>query len=159
MDRSGLRCVVGMHLADSREQAIEDIRFGAKEYIDYLNNNQPRFHVPDDADTVDWIVENQVAVVGTPEDAIARIEQLQEKQGEFGAVLLLATNWADWPATKKSYELYARYVMPHFDNSNVNRVESYAWVTAHQDELVDKRLAAAAQMTAKHEAEQAGRGR
>ncbi len=159
MDRSGLRCVVGMHLADSREQAIEDIRFGAKEYIDYLNNNQPRFHVPDDADTVDWIVENQVAVVGTPEDAIARIEQLQEKQGEFGAVLLLATNWADWPATKKSYELYARYVMPHFDNSNVNRVESYAWVTAHQDELVDKRIAAAAQMTAKHEAEQAARGR
>ena len=159
MDRGRLRCVVSMHLADSREQAQADIRFGAKEYIDYLNNNQPRFPVPEGVDTVDWIVEHQIAVVGTPEDAIARIEELQAKQGEFGCLLLLAHNWADWSATKRSYELYARYVMPHFDRSNVNRVDSYHWVSAHQDELVSKRVAAAAQMTAKHEAEQVAKGR
>jgi limonene 1,2-monooxygenase len=157
MDRSGLRCVVGMHIAETREQAIEDIRFGAKEYIDYLNNNQPRFPVPEGTDTVEWIVENKIAVVGTPDDAIERIEQLRAKQGDFGCLLLLATNWADWESTKKSYELYARYVMPHFDGANVNRAESYDWVTAHQDELVSKRTAAAELMTAKHEAEQAAR--
>ncbi len=159
MDRARLRCVVSMHLADSREQAQADVRFGAKEYIDYLNNNQPRFPVPEGVDTVDWMVEHQIAVVGTPEDAIARIEELQAKQGEFGCLLLLAHNWADWSATKRSYELYARYVMPHFDRSNVNRVDSYHWVSAHQDELVSKRVAAAAQMTAKHEAEQVAKGR
>jgi limonene 1,2-monooxygenase len=157
MDRSGLRCVVGMHIAETREQAIEDIRFGAKGYIDYLNNNQPRFPVPEGTDTVEWIVENKIAVVGTPDDAIERIEQLRAKQGDFGCLLLLATNWADWESTKKSYELYARYVMPHFDGANVNRAESYDWVTAHQDELVSKRTAAAELMTAKHEAEQAAR--
>ena len=157
MDRSRLRCVVGMHLAESREQAREDIRFGAQEYIDYLNNNQPRFHIPEGEDTIEWIVENQIAVVGTPDDAIARIEAIKDKQGDFGCLLLLATNWADWTATKKSYELYARYVMPHFDNSNRNRVDSYAWVSRHQAELVAKRTAAAQQMTAKHEAEQAAK--
>jgi limonene 1,2-monooxygenase len=157
MDRNGLRCVVGMHLAESREQAMADIRFGAQEYIDYLNNNQPRFHIPEGVDTVEWIVDNQIAVVGTADDAIARIEAIKEKQGEFGCLLLLATNWADWEATKKSYELYARYVMPHFDNSNLNRTESFDWVTAHQAELVAKRTAAAEQMTAKHQAEQAAK--
>ncbi|MDH4145173.1 MAG: LLM class flavin-dependent oxidoreductase [Acidimicrobiia bacterium] len=157
MDRSRLRCVVGMHLAETREQAIADIRFGAEEYVDYLNNNQPRFHVPPGADTVDWIVEHQIAVVGTPEDAIARIEALQEKQGEFGCMLILATNWADWAATKRSYELYARYVMPHFDQANTPRTESYHWVSAHQDEIVEKRVSAANQMIAKHEAERAAK--
>ena len=76
MDRSRLRCVIGVHVAETREQAIADIRFGAEEYVDYLNNNQPRFHVPPGKDTVDWLVENRIAVVGTPDDVIERIEQL-----------------------------------------------------------------------------------
>ena len=41
-------------------------------------------------------------------------------------VLLLAHNWADWEATKRSYELMARYVHPHFQRqSNALRVASY----------------------------------
>ncbi len=157
MDRSRLRCVIGVHVAETREQAIADIRFGAEEYVDYLNNNQPRLHVPPGKDTVDWLVENRIAVVGTPEDVIERIEQLYAKQGEFGCVLILATNWADWAATTRSYELYARYVMPHFDQANVNRVDSYHWVSEHQTEIVDKRIAAANQMIARHEAETAAK--
>ncbi len=39
---------------------------------------------------------------------------------------VLAHNWADWPATLKSYELMARYVHPHFQrNANELRVWSY----------------------------------
>ena len=68
-------------------------------------------------------------MVGTPDDAIRRIERLYEKQGEFGCLLLQITNWADWPALKRSVELYAHYVIPHFSGANRNRVESYDWVT------------------------------
>jgi limonene 1,2-monooxygenase len=157
MDRSRLRCVLNMHLADTREQAIGDIRYGCEEFIRYFNNNQPRFHVPEGADYVEWVVENQIAVVGTPDDAIARIERLYEKQGDFGAVLLQITNWADWPALKRSIELYAHYVIPHFSGANQNRLDSYDWVTANQGELVEKRVNAAQQMFAKHEAERAGK--
>ena len=103
------------------------------------------------------MIENQIAVVGTPDDAIARIERLYEKQGEFGAVLLQITNWADWPALKRSVELYAHHVIPHFSGVNRNRFESYQWVTDNQDELVEKRVSAAAQMFAKHEAERPGK--
>ena len=157
MDRSRLRCVVGMHIAETQEQAIADIRFGTDEYIRYLNNNQPRFHVPPGEDVVDWVVEHRIACVGTPEDAIERIEQLRAKQGEFGCVLIQAVNWADWVATKRSYELYARYVMPHFDQANVNRTDSYRWVSENQAAIVDKRVNAANQMIAKHEAEMAAK--
>ena len=101
---------------------------------------------------------NKFGVIGTPDDAIALIERLQAKQGEFGVMLHQAHNWADWEATKRSYELYARYVMPHFSGDNVPRVESFDWCTAHRDELTEKRSAAARAMFDKHEAEWSKRG-
>jgi limonene 1,2-monooxygenase len=158
MDRGRVRCVVNMHLGDSKEQAVADIRYGCEESIRYFNNNQPRFDVPDGADYVDWVVKHEVAVVGTPDDAIRRIERLYEKQGEFGCLLLQISNWADWPALKRSVELYAQYVIPHFAGANRNRMDSYRWVTENQDEIVAKRVGAAQQMFAKHQAEWAERG-
>jgi limonene 1,2-monooxygenase len=155
MDRGRLRCVVNMHLADSRDQAIAEVRYGCEEFIRYLNNNQPRFPVPDGADYVEWVLEHDIAVVGTPEDAINRIARLYNKQGEFGCLLLQMTNWADWPATKRSLELYAHHVIPHFSGANDHRVASYQWVTDNQAELVTKRANAANQMFAKHQAERA----
>jgi limonene 1,2-monooxygenase len=153
MDPSRLRLVVSMHLADTREQAQANVRFGLKEQVDYFNNNMPRIFVPEGADTVDWYVEQQLAVIGTPADAIARIEQLIDKQGNFGAVLIGANNWADWDETKRSYELYARYVMPHFSGANRARADSYDWVTKHTSELSDLRRSAAQAMIDRHEAE------
>ncbi len=54
---------------------------------------------------------------------------------------------------KRSLELYANHVIPHFSGANDNRFASYDWVTENQDELVTKRVNAANQMFAKHEAE------
>jgi limonene 1,2-monooxygenase len=153
MDPNRLRVVTPMHLAETREQARANVRFGLRQYIDYFNNNMPRFFIPEGVDPVDWIVEKEVGVIGTPDDAIERIEKLQAKQGAFGALLQQVHNWADWEHTKRSYELYARYVIPHFANANEARRESYEWVTAHQAELVEKRTSAADAMFAAHEAE------
>jgi limonene 1,2-monooxygenase len=153
MDRSGLRCVVNMHLAETREQAVAEVRYGCEDFVRYFNNNQPRFDVPDGADYVQWVIDHEVAVVGTPDDAIRRIERLYDKQGQFGCVLLQITQWADWPALKRSLELYATHVIPHFSGANANRLASYDWVNANQQELVTKRVNAANQMFAKHQAE------
>ena len=118
MDPNRLRLVGPMHIAETREQAFANARFGFERYLGYLNNNQPRFIVPAGKDPLEWFVENRYGVCGTPDDAIALIERLQDKQGEFGAFLHQAHNWADFEATKRSYELYARYVMPHFSRLN-----------------------------------------
>jgi limonene 1,2-monooxygenase len=153
MDPSRLRLVVGMHLAETREKAMEQARYGLREQIDYLNNNMPRISIPDGVDTVEWYVEQGIGVIGTPDDAIARIERLYQKTPEIGAILLNAHDWATWEHTKQSYELYARYVIPHFEGYNKPRQDSYRWVTAHQAELTEKRTNAAKAMFAKHEAE------
>jgi limonene 1,2-monooxygenase len=159
MDPSRLRLVVGMHLAETREQAMEQARYGLKDQIDYLNNNMPRMFIPDGVDPVQWYLEQGSGVIGTPADAIARIEGLYRKMPQIGAILLSAHDWATWENTKKSYELYARYVIPHFENANTPRQNSYRWVTEHQGELTQKRKAAAKEMFDKHEAEWAAKGR
>jgi limonene 1,2-monooxygenase len=157
MDRSRLRLVGPMHIAETRAQAFENARFGFEKYLGYLNNNQPRFIVPAGKDPLEWFVESRYGVCGTPDDAIQLIERLYEKQGVFGAFLQQAHNWADFEATKRSYELYARYVMPHFSKLNDSRHASYQWCGDNRAEFSARRNAAAKAMFDKHEAEQAAR--
>jgi limonene 1,2-monooxygenase len=154
MDPNRLRLVGPMHIAETREQAFANARWGFERYLGYANNNQPRFIVPKGEDPLEWFVANRYGVCGTPDDAIALIERLQAKQGEFGAFLHQAHNWADWEATKRSYELYARYVMPHFSRANAPRAASYQWCGDNRAEFSGKRQAAAKAMFDKHEAEQ-----
>lgn len=153
MDLNRLRIVAPMHLAETRANAHEHVRFGFKRYIDYLNNNMPRYFIPEDVDPAEWFIEQKLGVIGTPDDAIAMIERLQAKQGDFGVFLHMGTNWADWAQTKRSYELYARYVIPHFSHANEARTASYEWVTENQREFSDMRKAAAQLMFDKHHAE------
>ncbi len=154
MDPARLRLVGPMHIAETRAQAFENVKFGFEPYLSYLNNNQPRFIVPAGQDPATWFVENKFGVIGTPDDAIALIERLYDKQGDFGVFLQQVHNWADFEQTKRSYELYQRYVMPHFSGDNRPRIESFDWCTAHRDELSEKRASAARAMFDKHEAEQ-----
>jgi limonene 1,2-monooxygenase len=157
MDPSSLRLVVSMHLAETKEEAIKQAHYGLQDQVDYLNNNMPRVFPPENADTVEWFAEQGSAVIGTPDDAIRRIERLYEKTPNIGAILLGTNDWASWEDTKKSFELYARYVIPYFEGSNRPRQESYNWVGKHTAELSQMRTDAAAQMFAKHEAEQAAK--
>jgi len=143
MDPNRLRLVGPMHIAETRQKAFENARWGFERYLGYLNNNQPRFIVPKGDDPLEWFVENKYGVCGTPDDAIALIERLQTKQGEFGVFLQQAHNWADFEATKRSYELYARYVMPHFSRANAPRAASYQWCGDNRTEFSAKRNAAA----------------
>jgi limonene 1,2-monooxygenase len=118
-----------MHIAETKEKAMADVRFGLEKWIYYFREIANLPIVPEGDDPVKAMVDTGLAVIGTPDDAIARIRQLvDESGGGFGAFLLMAHNWADWGATKHSYELMARYVFPHFQNLNDNRTASMAWV-------------------------------
>jgi limonene 1,2-monooxygenase len=155
MDPGTLRLVGPMHIAETREQARANVRFGFHKWLDYFQRINPaRFDAMPAGDPVDALIQSNRIVVGTPDDAIKQIERLQAKQGQFGCFLHLAHNWAEWEATKKSYELYARYVVPFFRQANLHRAQSLAWVSERGRELSDLQVAAAAQMFAKHMAEQ-----
>jgi limonene 1,2-monooxygenase len=156
MDPAMLRLVGPMHIAETREQARANVRYGLAKWADYfarVNPNAPRD--TSGKDLVDVLIDGGGVVIGTPDDAIAKIESLYAKQGDFGAFLQLAANWADFENTKKSYDLFARFVRPHFSRANTNRRTSLDWVTEHGGELGTKVREAAMQAFAKHEAAQA----
>jgi limonene 1,2-monooxygenase len=134
MDRARWRLVGQMHIAETKDQAIKDIRFGLEKWMYYFREIANLPMVPEGlkGDPVEAFLSTGSAVVGTPDEAIKRIQQLVDESGGFGCFLLMAHNWANWDATKKSYEMIARYVAPHFQQLNVNRERSMEWVRANR---------------------------
>ena len=127
-DRSGWRIVTFAHVAESREQARRDMAFGLDDFARYFRDVATFPIIPRDVtDPIEFLTGEGLACIGTPDDCIRHFERLwQGSDGGFGAVLLLAHNWADWQATQKSYELMARFVHPHFQrDANAMRRHSY----------------------------------
>ena len=126
-DRSRWQFAVQMHLAESREQARRDVEYGLEKWIGYANDIVPAPNPPPRglADPANWMVENERAIIGTPDDAVAKIEHMLEVTGGFGGVLVFAQDWANWQATQRSLELIAEEVRPKLRGSNMLRQASY----------------------------------
>ena len=123
----------------------QDVKFGLEDFRRYFREVATFPIIPPDVtgDPAEYLVSSGLACIGTPEDCVRHFERLWKgSNGGLGGILLLAHNWADWPATQRSYELMARYVHPHFQrNSNELRDWSY-------DDAKDKYATAGAQMKA-----------
>ena len=95
-DRSKWRLVGPMHLADTREQARADVEYGIVPFSKYFTHVLPAG--PTRGDTPAEIIANNdedgFAVIGTPDDAIAKIESLVDESGGFGTFLLFGHDWA-----------------------------------------------------------------
>ncbi len=142
-DRADWRLVSLFHIAETREKARENVRFGLENFAQYFRDVGTFPIVPPGiGDAYEWLLENKAACIGTPEDAIAYIETLYQGAGGFGAILELAHNWADWGATQRHYELMARYVHPHFQGSRTLRQDSYGAARDHSEEFRQQSQAA-----------------
>jgi limonene 1,2-monooxygenase len=120
MDRGEWRVVLRVHLADSREEALRQIRHrGGRYQIEYSEGTtgsaQPSGLSVDEA--AEHFVKQGDWCVGTPDDLIAKIEELQHHTGGFGGLMVQAIDWADAEHLYHSYDLLARYVMPRFQGS------------------------------------------
>ena len=155
-DRSKWRLVGPMHIAETREQAERDVEHGIVEFSKYFKHLLPAG--PVQGDTVEEILANNrqsgFAVIGTPEDAVAKIEELIEaSDGGFGAFLLFDHDWAPPAAKLRSYELFAQYVMPHFTGQLVGPVASRDWVLASGTDFMDRAAHAIGKAIEDHAAE------
>lgn len=154
VDRAKWRLVAPMHIAPTREQAREEVKFGIDAWADYLRNVAALPIAPGSGDVVDALLSSSMAVIGTPDDAVAQIERLTKQSGGFGTLVLFAHNWADWANTKRSYEMFARFVMPKVDPMVDNRVVSEAECRAARPELAGQIGAAIQARVLQHIAEQ-----
>jgi limonene 1,2-monooxygenase len=95
-------------------------------------------------------------VIGTPDECIAFIETLiEQSNGGFGTLLIQAHEWANTEATRRSYELFARYVLPHFDAHTARPAESMTSVMAARDEQMGAAMGAIGDQFQRQAAEKA----
>ena len=156
MDPARLRLVGPVHIAETREQAYENVKFGFEKWRDYFSGiSAVAGRETTENRPIETLVKEGVAVVGTPDDAIAQIRRLQAKQGDFGCFLQLAHNWADFEATKKSYELWQRYVTPAINGANSARETALAWAKDNKERFIGAAISAAMQTIQKHHEDEA----
>lgn len=156
VDRDRWRIVGPMHIADTKEQALEDVRFGLAEWIDYFKRVAALPLVPEgiEADAfASVLVESGFAVIGTPDEAVAQIERIEKQSGGFGCYLFMAHEWADRAATLHSYELFARYVAPHFTGRSAAPTTSRDVVAANRATQIGRAGEAIMKSIADHAAE------
>ncbi len=145
VNRDDWRLTVPVHLAESREAAMNEARLGAgrylREYSEGTNGRKAGFDGPLEK-IIDHMVEAGSWIVGTPDDCIEGIKRLDEQSGGFGGFLVQTIDWAPREKILNSYELLARYVMPEFQGTVASIAASNRWAAERKEMLVDGRVRA-----------------
>ncbi len=133
MDRAQWRMVMNVHVAETDERAMADVRVGERlETVTYFEDALGRPPGRSEDPLTDGIAAG-TTLVGSPETVARGIENLvRHSEGGFGGFLFRAHDWADREQTWRSYELFARWVMPRFQQSLDTVGESYDWVVSNR---------------------------
>jgi limonene 1,2-monooxygenase len=156
VDRRRWRLVGPMHIRETEAQARADVEFGLDDWFRYFQEVAALPIAPDTSanSLIDAINATGLAVIGTPEMAVAQIERLVDQSGGFGTYLFMAHEWADRQATLTSYELFAREVMPVFQRSAERAVRSRDWAHANRPTFIGAAIGAVDKAIDDHRAEQ-----
>jgi limonene 1,2-monooxygenase len=133
MDRRQWRLVVNVHVAEDDELALQQVHARERhETVTYFEETLGRPPGRSD-DPLREGVRAGTTLVGTPETVTKGIERLVGfSSGGFGGLLFRANEWADREQTLRSYELFARYVMPRFQGSIDTVAASNEWARSNR---------------------------
>jgi limonene 1,2-monooxygenase len=136
VSRKKWRFVVNAHVAETDEQALAEVTAGERlETLSYFEDTLGRPAGRAD-DPLKEGVEMGTTLVGSPETIIKGIRRLIEySDGGFGGILIIHHEWATREQTLRSYELFARYVMPVFQHSLELPKDSNAWAQENRKQV------------------------
>ena len=164
VDRSKWRLVGMVHCAETMDQALRDVEYGIEHWFEYFQQVAafPQMGVSGNniKEMISFVNDSGLGAIGTPDMVIKQIDRLwQQSNGGFGAYLMLAHNWANFDATRKSYDLVARHVFPHFQGHHQAMLDATARARAVHSELAAVHIKAVDAARERYEAEsQAAKG-
>ncbi|MBV9577844.1 MAG: LLM class flavin-dependent oxidoreductase [Chloroflexi bacterium] len=137
--RRNFRAMKFIHVAETRQQALDDCRarmptFTGLPLMGVSLNGTDRSRLPE------LSVEAGGSIIGTPDDAIEAIEALLDGSGGFGGVLLAMYGVVERQRMIRSFELFARHVMPRFQRSYSTMRANREWVVATNGGPIAQRL-------------------
>lgn len=163
VDRAKWRLVGLCHIAETAEQARRDVEYGIEHWFNYFQEIAafPQMSMPGQnaKEMIDFINDSGFGAIGTPEMCRAQIDRLwTQSNGGFGAYLMLGHNWANFEATKRSYELIAREVFPHFQGQHLSTMNAAMRAQKMRPELAEIHAKAVETAQESYAAEKEGRG-
>lgn len=157
VDRKNWSLVGLFHLAETEKQAREEVKFGIEPWFRYFQKVAafPQMTMPGEQldEMIDVINDNGAGVIGTPERAREQVQRLWDQSGGFGCMLQMGHEWANPAATRRSAELFAAEVMPHFQGQAQPTLDAAARAGQARDSLAQSQLDAVAHMTKKYQDE------
>ena len=93
----------------------------------------PIYKTPDEAVDDVAFSDESTAVIGTPDDLVAKIHDMMELTGGFGCVIGFVHDWANRENTRRSWDLVARYVIPKVNGLLDDYLDSYKWVNESRE--------------------------
>ncbi len=157
VDRTNWSLVGLFHVAETEKQAREEVRFGIEPWFRYFQQVAafPQMAMPGDQidEMIDVINNNGTGVIGTPEQARAQVERLWDQSGGFGGMLQMGHEWANPAATRRSAELFAAEVIPHFQGQAQPTLDAARRAGDAREALAQTQLDAVAHMTKKYQDE------
>ncbi len=133
-DRRNWRLMLPIYIAETREEAYRDVSIEAYRFQkEYFGDTLGRaFEFPGEpSQFAEIMAQSGGAIIGTPDDAIEAIGRIWEMTGGFGGLLSLAHEWAPSEKMHRSYELFARWVAPHFQNTLNGVTTAQQWAATN----------------------------
>jgi limonene 1,2-monooxygenase len=166
VSRRDWRLVGLMHIAETREQAYREVEHGIETWFRYFQKTAafPQMAVEggDLKEMIDYINEAGVGAIGTVDDARAQVQRLWDQSGGFGCMLLLGHEWANPEATRRSWELIAQHVLPHFQGGDISHAQqtlnAKERAMGKREDYAAAQLQAVATMTERYQKEKEGSG-
>ncbi|MEO6093948.1 MAG: LLM class flavin-dependent oxidoreductase [Novosphingobium sp.] len=150
MNPADVRCATDIHIAETRDKAMDQVREGYESWLLYIKNQSEQLKESPAHLTLEELIDGNQIVVGTPDDAIEQIHRLEQKVPDFGCLLLLDKNWSSTEHKKRSMEMLMRYVLPSINGDNRNRQKSFDWARANRDGFIEVIQSANERAFAKH---------
>jgi limonene 1,2-monooxygenase len=103
-----------LHLAETTEAAVEGFKQGAvREHYEFQVgvNGQPEPEEGADEWYQGYAKRN---IIGSPQDALRRIQAVEEESGGIGGIIFMTREWAGVEANRESWRLFAEQVAPEF---------------------------------------------
>ena len=141
VSRDNWRLVINMHCAEDDETALREVRVGERiETQSYFSETLGRPPMRSENPLKEGLAA-ATTLVGSPETIVEGIGRLLAYTGGgAGAVLFRAHDWANREQTLRSYELFARWVMPRFQPGAMAPAESREWVSANRAGIFGPRI-------------------
>lgn len=143
MDRREWRLVVNMHCAETDEEAYAQVKTGEREEtVTYFEETLSRPPGRSDDPLRDGIKAG-TTLVGSPETIRKGIDRLiANSKGGVGGFMFRSHEWANRKHTLESYELFARWVMPHYQGSLEMPTRSRDWARSKRKDIFAPNVAA-----------------